>query len=133
MNHRELSTIPCPIEYTMELLSGKWKMHVIWQVSKQDIIRFNELRRQLNGISNVMLTQTLQELQEAGVIYRNQYNEIPPRVEYSLTDRGKELLPVFDVLGKWGMKSGWSKPERCESKENCNCPVNRKEMPMLNA
>lgn len=112
MNKRELSTIPCPIEYTIELLSGKWKMHVIWQVGKQEVIRFNELRRQLNGISNVMLTQTLQELQEAGVIYRNQYNEVPPRVEYSLTKIGKELLPVFDVLEKWGKLSGWKRPDK---------------------
>lgn len=112
MSKRELSTIPCPIEYTIELLSGKWKMHVIWQVGKQGIIRFNELRRQLNGISNVMLTQTLQELQEAGVIHREQYNEVPPRVEYSLTEIGKELLPVFTVLEKWGKLSGWRKPDR---------------------
>lgn len=105
MKRRELSSIPCPIEYTIEVLSGKWKMHVIWQIAKQEFIRFNELRRQLNGISNVMLTHTLQELQEAGVIHRNQYNEIPPRVEYSLTDLGKGLLPVFEVLGKWGTQS----------------------------
>lgn len=105
MKRRELSSIPCPIEYTIEVLSGKWKMHVIWQIAKQEFIRFNELRRQLNGISNVMLTHTLQELQKAGVIHREQYNEIPPRVEYSLTDLGKGLLPVFDALGQWGSQS----------------------------
>jgi DNA-binding HxlR family transcriptional regulator len=112
MKKRELSSIPCPIEYTIELLSGKWKMHVIWQVAKQEVIRFNELRRQLNGISNVMLTQTLQELQEAGVINRNQYNEVPPRVEYSLTGLGKGLLPVFEVLETWGKRCGWANPDR---------------------
>lgn len=112
MKRRELSSIPCPIEYTIELLSGKWKMHVIWQVAKQEVIRFNELRRQLNGISNVMLAQTLQELEEAGVINRHQYNEIPPRVEYSLTELGQGLLPVFAVLETWGKQCGWTYPER---------------------
>lgn len=103
MQRRELSGIPCPIEYTIELLSGKWKMHVIWQVAKQEVIRFNELRRQLAGISNVMLSQTLQELQEAGVIDRCQYNEVPPRVEYSMTALGRGLMPVFESMQKWGV------------------------------
>lgn len=105
MQRRELSGIPCPIEYTIELLNGKWKMHVIWQVAKQEVIRFNELRRQLGGISNVMLSQTLRELQLAGVIERRQYNEIPPRVEYTMTELGKGLLPVFEMMQKWGMQA----------------------------
>lgn len=111
MRKRELSSIPCPIEYTIELLSGKWKMHVIWQVAKQEVIRFNELRRQLNGISNVVLTQTLQELQAAGVIHRRQYNVVPPRVEYSLTELGQGLLPVFQTMEQWGKQCGWTMPK----------------------
>lgn len=107
---------PCPIEYTMELLSGKWKMRVIWQIAKCEVVRFNQLQRLLGGISNVMLSQTLQQLQQAGVIVRHQYNEVPPRVEYSMTDLGHGLLPVFEMMRKWGLEAN-PKNFRCSPKK----------------
>lgn len=110
MHQKELCATLCPIEYTIELLSGKWKMQVIWQVAKLNVVRFNQLRRQLDGISNVMLSQTLQQLQQAGIVERHQYPEIPPRVEYSLTQLGKGLLPVFEIMQKWGEQAN---PEQC--------------------
>lgn len=92
----------CPIGYALSHLEGKWKLRVIYTISLNGTIRFNELRRQVEGISNLMLSKTLQELEEAGIILRTQYNEVPPRVEYSLSEVGKGIYPVLDSLGKWG-------------------------------
>lgn len=92
----------CPVGYALSHLEGKWKLRVIYAVSLKENIRFNELRRQVDGISNLMLSKTLQELEDAGIIERKQYNEVPPRVEYSLTDLGKGIYPVLDSLERWG-------------------------------
>lgn len=92
----------CPVGYALSYLEGKWKLRVIYAISLQDNIRFNELRRQVDGISNLMLSKTLQELEDGGIITRKQYNEVPPRVEYSLTELGKGIYPVLDSLEKWG-------------------------------
>lgn len=92
----------CPIGYALSHLEGKWKLRVIYVVSLKESIRFNELRRQVDGIFNFMLSKTLQELEDAGIVERKQYNEVPPRVEYSLTDLGKGIYPVLDSLEKWG-------------------------------
>lgn len=95
---------PCPIKYALYILNGKWKFHIIWELSKQESIRYNELKRQLKGISNMMLTKNLQELQNNHVVDRIQYNEVPSRVEYSLTQLGKELLPALGEMSQWGEK-----------------------------
>lgn len=97
----------CPVEYALQLLSGKWKMLAIWQIHRHGTIRYNELKRQLPGISGLVLTQTLQKLQEAGVVVRRQYNEVPPRVEYSLTALGQGVIPIFTTLDAWGRQCGW--------------------------
>lgn len=91
-----------PVGYALSHLEGKWKLRVIYAISLQDKIRFNDLRRQVDGISNIMLSKTLQELEDGGIITRKQYNEVPPRVEYSLTELGKGIYPVLDSLEKWG-------------------------------
>lgn len=65
-------------------------------------MRFNELQRSLPGISNLMLSKTLTELENSGIVKRNQYNEVPPHVEYSLSEIGKGIIPAFDKLGEWG-------------------------------
>lgn len=93
---------PCPTGYALSFLEGKWKMKVIYVISLNDNIRFNELRRQLGTISSLMLSKTLQELEAGGIVARKQYNEVPPRVEYSLTELGKGIYPVMDSLEKWG-------------------------------
>lgn len=92
----------CPVGYALSFLEGKWKLRVIYAIGLNDHIRFNELRRQVSGISNLMLSKTLQELEDGGIVARKQYNEIPPRVEYSLTELGKGIYPVMDSLEKWG-------------------------------
>lgn len=92
----------CPMRRTLELLSGKWRTHIIYELCKRPSCRFGELKKAVPGITNTMLTSTLRDLEEFGIVHREQFNEIPPHVEYSLTEKGKDLLPVFTELAKWG-------------------------------
>lgn len=90
----------CPIEGAMVLLSGRWRALILYYLS-QGPMRFNALRRANAGISQQMLTRELRALEDAGVISRTVYAEVPPRVEYALTDAGLRLMPVIDALGDW--------------------------------
>jgi len=92
----------CPVTFALSMLNGKWKLPIIWEINLADTIRFNELQRRLNGISNLMLSKSLQALEADQIINRHQYNEIPPRVEYNLTYTGKSLMPALGLLGEWG-------------------------------
>lgn len=92
----------CPVRRTLELLSGKWRTHIIYELCKKPSCRFGELKKSIPKITNTMLTATLRDLENAGIVDRTQFNEIPPHVEYSLTEKGKALLPVFTELAKWG-------------------------------
>ena len=92
----------CPVRKTLELLSGKWRTHVIYELCRHPVCRFGELKKALPRITNTMLTNTLRDLEHLGIVQRQQFNEIPPHVEYSLTEKGKALLPVFFELAKWG-------------------------------
>ena len=94
----------CPIKYALRLLGGKWKLQIVWELQQQEVIRFNALQRRLSGISSVMLSKTLEELENTKLVHREQYNEIPPRVEYSLTPLGKSLEPALKALGDWGLR-----------------------------
>ena len=92
----------CPVHRTLMILNGKWKTHIIYELCKHDSRRFGELKKAIPQITNSMLTSTLRDLEELGIIHREQFNEIPPHVEYSLTEKGKALLPVFVEISKWG-------------------------------
>lgn len=92
----------CPMRRTLELLSGKWRTHIIYALCKNEVCRFGELKKAVPKITNTMLTNTLRDLESFGIVNRKQFNEIPPHVEYSLTEKGKALLPVFTELAKWG-------------------------------
>jgi len=94
----------CPLTYALNLIGGKWKLPIIWALNKNGILRYNELKRNIDGITNMVLTQSLKELESDGIVNRKQYMEIPPRVEYSLTDNGKELIPALKALAHWGEK-----------------------------
>ena len=95
----------CPVKYALDLLNGKWKLRIIWELNQQETIRFNELQRRLQGISSVMLSKSLDELERDQIVRRRQYQEIPPRVEYSLTALGKEIDPALKALGNWGKQA----------------------------
>ena len=92
----------CPMRRTLELLSGKWRTHIIYALFKKPSCRFGELKKAVPRITNTMLTSTLRDPESLGIVHREQFNEIPPHVEYSLTEKGKALLPAFFELAKWG-------------------------------
>lgn len=92
----------CPARKTLELISGKWRTHIIYELCRRPSCRFGELKKALPKITNTMLTSTLRDLENYGIVSRKQFNEIPPHVEYSLTEKGRAMLPVFYELAKWG-------------------------------
>ena len=93
----------CPIIYVLSKIGQKWKIPILWHLSKASVpMRYNELKRSMPSITNIMLTKSLQELEEYGLVHRQQYEVIPPKVEYSLTERGKTLIPVLNSICKWG-------------------------------
>lgn len=94
----------CPVKYALDVLSGKWKMYIMFVLSENESIRFNELQRQVGDISALMLSRSLTELETHGLIDRKEFQVIPPHVEYSLTELGKALTPALDTLGEWGHK-----------------------------
>jgi DNA-binding HxlR family transcriptional regulator len=91
----------CPVEATLDVIGGKWKPIILWQL-RTEKLRFSGLQQSMKGISPKMLTKQLRELEGNGLILREIYPEIPPKVEYSLTELGKTVLPVLDALCKWG-------------------------------
>ncbi|WP_291579845.1 winged helix-turn-helix transcriptional regulator [Clostridium sp. UBA6640] len=95
----------CPLEYAANIIGGKWKIRLLWTLYESEYVRFNELKRQLNGITDTMLTKTLKELIKENIVKRVQYNEIPPRVEYSLTPNGLNLVNALNEIRKWSKET----------------------------
>lgn len=91
----------CSVKHAIDMIDGKWKLHILALMVRLDYVRFNEMKRRLFGITNTMLTNSLKELEVDKLIERTQYNEMPLRVEYSLTEKGKSILPVLLELSKW--------------------------------
>lgn len=101
-NKMVFDEISCPITATMKVLGGKWKPILINAIYMTAPARFGELTRSVKGITQSMLTQQLRELEEDGLISRKIYAEIPPRVEYTLTEFGLTLSPIMQAMAKWG-------------------------------
>lgn len=91
----------CPLEYGLEIFGGKWKPRIICVLSTNSAMRYKEIRKGLDNITDAVLASMLKELTEAEIISRKQYNEIPPKVEYSLTERGKSVLPILQSICLW--------------------------------
>lgn len=94
----------CPVTPVLTLFQGKWKNQVIYELICNETMRFGELQRNLTDITNTMLTSTLRALEADGLVQREQFNEIPPHVEYSLTEKGLDLQPVLYAMMNWGYK-----------------------------
>ena len=92
---------PCPIGEAVSLVGGKWKLRLICTMYMDGTQRYNDLRRKTKGITNAMLSQTLKEMEADGLVIRKQYEEMPVRVEYSLTERSRKLWPILHQLGHW--------------------------------
>jgi DNA-binding HxlR family transcriptional regulator len=103
----------CPLIYTINLISGKWKLPILWILMNNGVMRFNELKRNIAGITNMMLTQSLQEMQADGLVERAPYMEVSARVEYSLTETGKALIATFEEVTKWGVEQMKEKNIQC--------------------
>ena len=91
----------CPVATAVSLIGGKWKLLIIRNL-KERHWRFNELQRDIEGISQKVLTDSLRQMIDDGLVYRHDYQEIPPKVEYGLTELGKEMLPIIDALADFG-------------------------------
>lgn len=90
--------------YTLSLISGKYKMIILYCLMEYKTVRFNEMQRYLKKISDKTLSQNMKELEKDGLVHKEIYPQIPPRVEYSLTERGESLMSVLDQLCEWGEK-----------------------------
>ncbi len=88
--------------YTMSLIQGKYKMFILYALMDFGVVRFNELKRYIKTISYKTLSVTLKELEADGLVHREEYPQIPPKVEYSLTPRGRSLIPILDSMCEWG-------------------------------
>jgi DNA-binding HxlR family transcriptional regulator len=99
----DLQRANCPVERTLEVIGGRWKVLILRELFP-GVKRFGQLHRALNGITQKMLTQQLRELEEDGIIHREVYLQVPPKVEYSLTTLGESLKPILDSMHEWGTK-----------------------------
>jgi DNA-binding HxlR family transcriptional regulator len=91
----------CGVEVTLAVMSGKWKGLVLWHL-RHKTLRFSQLQRRLRSVTQKMLTQQLRDLEANGLIHRQIYAEVPPRVEYSLTDEGRRIVPILELMCQWG-------------------------------
>lgn len=91
--------------YTLSLINGKYKMTILYTLMEFGTVRFNEMKKYIGAISYKTLSATLKELESDGLVNRKEYPQIPPKVEYSLTERGKSLIPILDGMCEWGDKN----------------------------
>lgn len=102
----------CPIEYGLDIFSGKWKSRIICVLSSTNGIRYNDIRGELDNITDAVLTAVLIELIADKLISREQYNEFPPRVEYSLTEKGKSVFPILQSICQWSRQQMKDEPDK---------------------
>ena len=93
----------CPVATTVALIGSKWKLLILRNLMARPW-RFNELKKDLNGVSQKVLTDSLRSLEEDGIVTRTVYPEVPPRVEYALSDLGESMRPIIDVMQRWGLE-----------------------------
>lgn len=91
-----------PFEYTLSIISGKWKLKVIYLLACSGTLRYGELKKNIEGITHKMLSSQLKELENENIIFRKEYPQIPPKVEYSLTPKGQSIVPLVRNMCEWG-------------------------------
>lgn len=95
----------CPIEYTLNAIGGKWKLLILYHLMIDKVKRYGELKKSITGITHKMLSFQLKELENFELINRKEYQQIPPKVEYSLSEKGVTLLPILGMMQEWGEKN----------------------------
>ena len=98
----------CAVDATMSVIEGRWKTVILCKLYQQGPLRFNQMMREIEGISPRILVKQLREMEADGIIARKSYSEIPPRVEYSITDKGLSLGPILQAMADWGLKNMFS-------------------------
>lgn len=101
MKHEDIR-FNCPFEVTIEIIGGKWKGLILWHLHDKKVLRNGEMLRLMPRITQKMLTQQLREMEERGLVNRTVYEQVPPKVEYSLTHHGEALRPVLEQMIEWG-------------------------------
>ena len=102
MNSQLENLPPCPVETTLTLIGNKWQVLILRDLSDKGTMRFKELQRSIGSISQKVLTTNLRTMEDAGIVHREVFAEVPPRVEYSLTELGRSLQPVLEAMRVWG-------------------------------
>ncbi len=116
--------IRCPLEYGLTIFGGKWKSRIICVLSTNEKLRYSEIRKEMYNITDAVLAATLKDLIEDGIVNRKSYDEIPPRVEYSLTEKGKSVVPILQQICQW---SGifYKKSDKNEMVQCQKCDYNK--------
>lgn len=105
MEHDYMDDITsCPVSNVQKIIRGKWTMVIIYYLSQSQALRFSELKRKMPQVTEANLTKELRTLESFGLIHREVYREVPPRVEYSLTTIGEKFIPVLEALEKWALE-----------------------------
>ncbi len=104
----------CGVDYAFKRIGGKYKGRILWHLSAKTVLRYGELRRTIPDITTKMLTQTLRELEDDKLVIRKVYHEVPPKVEYSLSETGSELIPFIRHLHNWGNRQLEKEITSCE-------------------
>ena len=94
----------CGLKKVLDMVGGKWKILILCVIDQMEVVRFGELKRGVFGITNTMLATSLKEMEEDGLIVRKQYDEMPVRVEYQLTEKSRSIIPILLELKRWGEK-----------------------------
>jgi DNA-binding HxlR family transcriptional regulator len=99
--HKLDKDIRCPLEYGLEVFGGKWKSRIVCVLSDREVLRYSELRKEMGNITDAVLAAMLKELIADQIISRKSFDEIPPRVEYSLTEKGRSVVPILQSICRW--------------------------------
>lgn len=116
----------CPLEFALEFFSGRWKSRILCLLFSEGSVRYNDIKKALDHVSDTVLANTLKELIGHGLVERHQYPEIPPRVEYSLTEKGQSLVPFLRNICRWSGENNGFDSVSGEALEHCkNCVINQ--------
>ena len=109
--------IRCPLEYGLDVFGGKWKSRIICVLAEREVLRYSALRNEMTNITDAVLAAALKELIGSGIVRRKQFDEIPPRVEYSLTEKGRSVVPILQSICRWAgayhRENSEAAPARC--------------------
>ena len=112
--------IRCPLEYGLNIFGGKWNSRVICVLNTMGTLRYSQIRKEMVNITDAVLAATLKDMINEGLVERKQYDEIPPRVEYSLTDKGRSIVPIFQQICSWSGMYYNEYDEKVRMCQRCN-------------